>query len=62
MQDTLSQQGSLESWAEWLEGVADRVLGGVAQDKFDQAAKQFLLRLESTNRKLSKLTYQQQCD
>ena len=44
--DTLSQQVSLECWAEWLEGVADRVLKAETKENIAAAAKQFLLRLE----------------
>ena len=42
--DTLSQQVSLECWAEWLEGVADRVLKAETKENYATAAKQFLLR------------------
>ena len=43
---TLHQQTSLESWAGWLEGVADTVLGAGpgAGENYVAAARQFLLR------------------
>ena len=46
LQETLGQGGSLEGWAEWLEGVADRVLGHAPREEYADAAKQFLLRYD----------------
>ena len=43
--NTLQQQGSLETWASWLEGVVDSLLSTqLTQENYIRSARQFLLR------------------